>query len=209
MRKKRLFKIFAISLASLIAVALVLYLARRWFFESMIVAEIQAAVRAELGAEIEIEAIRGNWLTEVRVEGVTLRGGPESAYRRVEGLQIEARISPFDLAAGDLGGLHEVRVRVERVELDLERAFAVPSSAPPAAAQGPSLAEILGMLDDGASVEIEELRLHPGWIAPGGLRLTLDAGTGPRQLRLVSGENEIEAILKVNKIQNRVAVAGV
>jgi len=189
---RKLRKRILIALGITVATLLILYFGRRLFFESMIIGKAESTLEAALGVDVSIGAVSGNWLTEIVVEDVDIRGGEGSAYREITDLDIEFAYSAFALISGDLRGLEHLRVRCKRMVLDTKKAWVGRDEEPETEPSSTSLDDVLAMFGGGASIEIDELVLLPDYVAAGGATITVNPGQGKRTMSVVTGETRLE-----------------
>ena len=194
MNKKRFLTVLGIALGSLLALLLLLYLARRPLFESTIVARVQTTLARMLRADIEISGIGGNWLSEFIVEGVDIRGKEGSAYEEILGIELTVQLSLFAVISGDLSGLQLARVKAKQVVLNCDGLFySGPEAFPKQEDPSGSWRDLLTMFEHGVTIEIEKLLLKPDYVAPGPLRITLEPGKNRRDVHIEAGETKIVA----------------
>ncbi len=164
-----------------------LYLARRPLLERWLCAQIADALGPALGGSAELKGLGGDWITRLRIEGLSLR--TDGLLREVRDASVDVQIDPWALALGDLGGVRRARVRVAACTLDLT-AEGPPATEPPAPAGAAfDLGALTALLPAGARIEVGALALIgidariEGTV---GVHLAPARGPGPRRA-LVAG----------------------
>ena len=191
-------------LGILVACLAIMYLTRRVLFERMIAGQVESSLADLIGAQVEVGAIRGNWLTSVTLEDVQVRSTQDTAYREITNLGLELDFSPWSLVLGNLSGLEALQITGKRVVLDLSKPFVLgDNTAPGEESSETGLAELLAILGGGAIARFDELVVLPEYVQPGAFQLTLDPGDESRQASLdysdlhVSGGIDREGLYSV------------
>ena len=156
------------------------WLLRRPLFEGAITARLQSIAKSELGADLQIASLEGNWLTRVERHGVEIKGERELS-EMTEG-RVVVEYSPWTLLSSGLAGLRRVTLRARRLVLALGRSQEIAAATAPtvgASAVDALLADLRPMLSDGLSLEVDEFVVRgPRGEHGGTLRATLPSRTG-------------------------------
>ncbi len=95
-----------------------LYLGRGWLLAPLVVRYARSLAARELGAELEIGSLRGSWIRDLELSGVSWRA-PGPPLRRAEQASLNARFSLLRLLRGRPDWLEDLAIRARGVELDL------------------------------------------------------------------------------------------
>lgn len=139
-------------LLALVVLVEAVYLARRPLLERLICSQVSELLGPALGGKVELGALRGDWITRLRIEGLTLR--TEGLLREVSDASVDVQLDPWALAHGDLAGLVRARVRVAACTLDLT-APGGPEAEPAPTSEGVfDLGALTSLLPRGTRVEV-------------------------------------------------------
>jgi len=113
----------------MVAVLALAYGLRERLIAPLVLRQVSARLRAELGADLSVARVSGDWVRELVLEGVRWRS-PRPPLLRVDEGRVELRYSLRELVRGEKGWLHSVKVRGRGVALSAgERAESTGSSA--------------------------------------------------------------------------------
>lgn len=128
------------------------YLARRPLLERLICTQVSELLGPALGGSIEVGGLGGDWVTRLRIEGLTLR--TEGLLHEVRDASVDVQLDPWALAHGDLGGLVRARVRVAACTLDLTAPGGPAAEPAPTTEEAFDLGALTSLLPRGTRVEV-------------------------------------------------------
>lgn len=132
------------------------YLARRPLLERLICSQVAGLLGPALGGTVELGGLGGDWVTRLRIEGLTLH--TRGLLRELRDASVDVQLDPWALARGDLGGLVRARVRVAACTLDLT-APGEPAAEPAPTEGAFDLGALTSLLPQGTRVEVGALTL--------------------------------------------------
>jgi len=128
-RRRRGLRFLAWLVLGMVAVLALAYGLRERLIAPLVLRQVSARLRAELGADLSVARVSGDWVRELVLEGVRWRS-PRPPLLRVDEGRVELRYSLRELVRGEKGWLHSVTVRGRGVALSAgERAESTGSSA--------------------------------------------------------------------------------
>lgn len=102
----------------LVVLAESVYLLRGPLLEAAVCRRLEAELGGLLDARVEIDGLRGNWLTQVTVEGVRIDGRPGAGLIHANLRRLDLRLRPWRLARGDLSGLEMLVAELDELHVD-------------------------------------------------------------------------------------------